>query len=411
MEAKLPGTETAAETTSSGSPVALLNRFFGLFKKGELPFWVVMGSVLVSSLAIATHLHAPPCSDPACEHQAAVYALIAFCCLSAGAIIGFLFGIPHAATAEAEGIRPSTNLEQVSDWLTKIIIGVGLVEISKIQARLAKLGDLVNTAVGGSVVAPQFVVVIFAVLGFLSAYIWTRLYYGGMQVQADVDARKYQELEQRQKATEQLAATNEQRIAATEVVADNLKDNTERLKVQNTQQEDMLKGIAKNSNVARAVTIAPPVAAPAAADPAVDPLLADWQTKLARFMAEPAEWNDDPNGRIFGPLPTAANGRKLQVSITLQSTTSKSLFLKAELLGGDGPPLQGKVIFLLHPTYSDKRAISVPVEYSQGPAGCATYSFYAEGVFTVVAMADDGHTVLGYDLKNLPDASADFLSK
>ena len=53
--------------------------------------------------------------------------------------MGFLFGVPWATqqiTREREGtIRgqhsylPNTNLEQISDWLTKIIVGVGLVEI------------------------------------------------------------------------------------------------------------------------------------------------------------------------------------------------------------------------------------------------------------------------------------------
>jgi hypothetical protein len=64
-------------------------------------------------------------------------------CLAVGAGIGFLFGIPRAgsnnppsarasnqtaaltstaATDDYQG-RPNTNLEEVSDWLTKIIVG------------------------------------------------------------------------------------------------------------------------------------------------------------------------------------------------------------------------------------------------------------------------------------------------
>lgn len=51
-----------------------------------------------------------------------------------GGMIGFLFGVPRKnLAAEANNNRlagrsytPNTNLEHISDWLTKIIVGVGL---------------------------------------------------------------------------------------------------------------------------------------------------------------------------------------------------------------------------------------------------------------------------------------------
>src|SRR5215207_3296326 len=51
-----------------------------------------------------------------------------------GALVGFLFGIPRRFQREGSdpalgGLVVNTNLEQISDWLTKIIVGVGLVEI------------------------------------------------------------------------------------------------------------------------------------------------------------------------------------------------------------------------------------------------------------------------------------------
>ncbi len=66
-----------------------------------------------------------------------------------GILLGFIFGIPKSSifnqndsppfspnsnqsdnSIENSSLRyqPSTNLEQISDWLTKIIIGIGLVE-------------------------------------------------------------------------------------------------------------------------------------------------------------------------------------------------------------------------------------------------------------------------------------------
>ena len=54
-----------------------------------------------------------------------------------GGLVGFLFGIPRAvqgstAPTGAAQYQANTNLEQVSDWLTKIIVGVSLVEIGRI---------------------------------------------------------------------------------------------------------------------------------------------------------------------------------------------------------------------------------------------------------------------------------------
>lgn len=66
-----------------------------------------------------------------------------------GGLLGFLFGLPRPAPAGASGTPPSarrswqtsTNLTEVADWLTKIIIGVGLVTATQIWGGLIALSD------------------------------------------------------------------------------------------------------------------------------------------------------------------------------------------------------------------------------------------------------------------------------
>jgi hypothetical protein len=47
----------------------------------------------------------------------------------AGSVVGFLFGVPvrerkaQGSPAGDSGYQPNTNLEHISDWLTKIIVG------------------------------------------------------------------------------------------------------------------------------------------------------------------------------------------------------------------------------------------------------------------------------------------------
>jgi len=134
---------------------------------------------------------------------AAVGLLVAGAALAVGAAIGFLFAIPRAVQEPAERrgalaqfetpYQVNTNLEQISDWLTKIVVGLGLVEITKIPAAFTSLAVFVATAFGEPAVPPSVAGVIisyFAVGGFLVFYIWTRLLLTYEFTRADRAARQ-----------------------------------------------------------------------------------------------------------------------------------------------------------------------------------------------------------------------------
>ena len=103
--------------------------------------------------------------------------LWAMACISAGALIGFLFGVPRANPAAAKGAYlHNTNVEAVSDWLTKILVGVGLVNLQSIGAWVGRmaagLGPALNTT-------PEFatgLIVYFFVIGIIEGYILTRMF-------------------------------------------------------------------------------------------------------------------------------------------------------------------------------------------------------------------------------------------
>jgi hypothetical protein len=107
--------------------------------------------------------------------------------LAAGTLLGFLFGIPRAiadpsskAASEDKRIyQENTNLEQVSDWLTKIVIALGLAQLNQIPRAFQSLATEVSKGIGAPVVTPGLTGIIllyFAIVGFLVAYLWTRLY-------------------------------------------------------------------------------------------------------------------------------------------------------------------------------------------------------------------------------------------
>jgi hypothetical protein len=116
-----------------------------------------------------------------------------------GALVGFLFGIPRtlttdrpAADEDRQGTelkyQPNTNLEQISDWLTKILVGVGLVQISQIRRTFRDLVNSLAPALGNDQTAHAFAggLLIYSLVGgFLAGYLVTRLRLAGAFAYAD----------------------------------------------------------------------------------------------------------------------------------------------------------------------------------------------------------------------------------
>ena len=90
---------------------------------------------------------------------------------------------PQDSTSEPTPRKKSkagvnTNLEEISDWLTKIIVGVSLVEAQKIKAALGEAAMLFAKGLGGpdQVSFAYALMLYFSVSGFLGSYLLTRLY-------------------------------------------------------------------------------------------------------------------------------------------------------------------------------------------------------------------------------------------
>jgi len=126
-------------------------------------------------------------------------------CLLTGAAIGFLFGIPKilqnnqvpppnaTISTPAYQQQVNTNLTEISDWLTKIIVGLGLVNLTKIPPYLSKIANILASGLSQPAKSPSDLAFAFAystivsytILGFLFGYITTRLYLAGAFSEAD----------------------------------------------------------------------------------------------------------------------------------------------------------------------------------------------------------------------------------
>jgi ABC-type amino acid transport system permease subunit len=127
----------------------------------------------------------------------AVGLAVAVAAFAVGAIIGFLFGIPRQLQRDGPdpvgggGLIVNTNLEQISDWLTKIIVGVGLVQIGSLTSGLSSLADDVPLAGHDSDQAFALALIVYALVdGFIVGYVWTRLELSAKLALADAVLRQ-----------------------------------------------------------------------------------------------------------------------------------------------------------------------------------------------------------------------------
>ncbi len=109
-----------------------------------------------------------------------ISAMIAFSSAIVGAFIGFIFGIPRTpASKDPDNIAANTNLEEISDWITKIIVGVSLVQLNQISGGIIELGHTLAVGLGNhptSFVFSISTMIFYFVGGFFLGYLWSRIY-------------------------------------------------------------------------------------------------------------------------------------------------------------------------------------------------------------------------------------------
>lgn len=97
-------------------------------------------------------------------------------------------GADLSGAGQGSQFSPSSNLAEISDWLTKLLLGAGLVELTRLGHPLSSLIDAVARGLQGvpagavisgtPVIVAASILVMYVVLGFLDGYVLTTLWYG-----------------------------------------------------------------------------------------------------------------------------------------------------------------------------------------------------------------------------------------
>lgn len=166
-------------------------------------FWFLASAAGIAGLGVYSSAHPLPFFGS--------FALWSLAIAMGSATLGFLFGIPKVlqggrptalavptvSTAPRESSAPlpnslayaqrvNTNLEEISDWLTKIIVGVGLVELKRLPPFFDRLAVQIEGPQGAIHHSIALAIVAFyGSTGFLFGYLLTRLYLQGALARAD----------------------------------------------------------------------------------------------------------------------------------------------------------------------------------------------------------------------------------
>lgn len=127
-----------------------------------------------------------------------------------GGLLGFLYGMPRILFADetpnsSQPVNPSSNqtaqrrntyqvsshLDRISEWLTTLIVGLTLVQWDRAVSNFNSIsGFIANGIDPGNIAANQpfaaSIMAYFSVLGFIGAYLMTRVYLSGVFERTDV---------------------------------------------------------------------------------------------------------------------------------------------------------------------------------------------------------------------------------
>lgn len=139
--------------------------------------------------------------------------MLSFSSSAIGGLFGLLFGIPVYRPSSEEGdtskYDPNTNLEQISDWLTKILVGIGLTQMPNAARYLSKIVLYIQQSQKENDEKSLILntIIYFLIVGFFGGYLWSRLILKGELEKAENTNKIVQEELSKQDELNSIAAS------------------------------------------------------------------------------------------------------------------------------------------------------------------------------------------------------------
>jgi hypothetical protein len=183
--------QPARRITTAGLDIKFRpNRQLSLGRLSQLTFWLgvlALGGPILGIIPIFIYALTTPGTPGSYLGVGLLTALAAFLI---GCLVGFLFGIPRVVSSgqarlgTSSDYSPSSNLAEVSDWLTKLLLGAGLVQLTHLGTPISHLIDHVAAGLhttpaysGPAMVMAGAIIFGYVTIGLLDGYVVTTIWY------------------------------------------------------------------------------------------------------------------------------------------------------------------------------------------------------------------------------------------
>jgi len=308
-----------------------------------------------------------------------------------GGFMGLLFGTPRISGGSAAGngasppsgagaarqtapqaVQQNTSLERVVDWVTTLIVGLGLVNLKE----ALEYAKRVSVWLTGAIVSPggpapvangsagAAILVSYAIAGFFLVFLWARRYMPREMRAAEID-----------EIQNQLELT---RAAATKIGEIALTQGSAAATGTPWQGFGDLQALANQG---------------------FDPATIE---ELAKRYAGAHDYNDEPLAN-FGDAEDTQTHRRLEAS--LDAVVDNMVWGAVLTVRSTDPAksLKDKVAFLVHHTLPPIARVVTPT------GGVATLTVPTGGTYVAGAIVANEKTRLAFDLSTVPGAPAAFL--
>ncbi|GAB2488623.1 hypothetical protein GCM10027164_17290 [Algoriphagus taiwanensis] len=305
--------------------------------------------------------------------------MISLAAFSISFFVGILFGMPKRKDNDSDNYTLNNSLVEISEWLTKIIVGLSLVNLQNIPPYLVKIGNYIEITtqlknITSLKIISISLIIYYSFLGLYFGYNYMRIFLSlkyrdvDNEMVKEIDKLK-QEIDAKKEAVEKLETKTNLVEAAlkSSVKSENEINEIKNLNTEISQKIELLKLKAFEKT--------------------------DKVNNIYPDDTQKGKWGglSQNNNKIINAEINELYEGLYQIKINVQSVDSQSPLEDGNI-----------VIFALHPTFHPK------VRLVKVKNGVATLELIAFGSFTVGAYADYDGTELEIDLAEVPGVSQYF---
>lgn len=317
---------------------------------------------------------------------------------------GTLFGMPkrNNERGSKNDYALNNSLVEVSDWLTKILVGLVLINLKEIPSYFIRLGEYVSISTKYKDELLNIytigIVIYFGFLGLYIGYNYMRLVLSNKYKKADDRIIRKALEEEKEKVLKIKEECNQKDLKINQIesiVKD--KEQITKALIKKINEPETFQ-INKESAIKKIMGSKDVNEDKKTIEQYVDKMMADAKLKLQKGLT----FNDsDPQNGQWGQH-AIHNERQLTATVIEETKGLYKIKLKVISTKPDNNPLNPSdlVLFALHNTFGDPPIRLVRVENQS-----AEIELYSYESFTVGAFIDKGKTELELNLAELPDVS------